>query len=396
MPNRTLIDKNKFEQLAAVFIVRFIQLFHYLFELMTGKQVETKRRIKKKKRKLVVNPLSPSPIEREDVQIPAEKDFQSLDDSVCDTSLQVDDLLEANWMPVYSKRSKDKSLKKSFSMTSIIADRDTLKLIATDKADSTGSPFDEALLSTSSSLTELDAFSVQSISTITNNSSEPTSPEGNIFASRHFRVFSPERITRSLCLETESKLRLMDANQKPPCYNNNFYLRMLIDRISDIFNLSDCEGYLFGSSNYKEIEAPHDFDILIENIRTEQDKANVRALIECFRLQGGVVTAQDAFGNDGYKTGNRHVIPMLWKEWKIDFNVSEKTVVEHSAMMDFTVGALYFNLKQKNMYRISSLSTVSDLKYKRLSTIISPMESFLDDPSRIFRAIRLIASEGLK
>ena len=43
MPNRTLIDKNKFEQLAAVFIVRFIQLFHYLFELMTGKQVETKR-----------------------------------------------------------------------------------------------------------------------------------------------------------------------------------------------------------------------------------------------------------------------------------------------------------------------------------------------------------------
>ena len=169
---------------------------------------------------------------------------------------------------------------------------------------------------------------------------------------------------------------------------------MLIDRISDIFNQSECEGYLFGSSNYKEIEAPHDFDILIENIRTEQDKANVRTLIQCFKSQGGVVTAHDVFGNEGYKTGNRHVIPVLWKEWKIDFIVSEKNVVEHSNMMDFTVGALYFNLKQKNMYRITGLSTVSDLKHKRISTIFSPLISFLDDPSRIFRAIRLMACEG--
>lgn len=116
-------------------------------------------------------------------------------------------------------------------------------------------------------------------------------------------------------------------------------------------------------------------------------------MLQCFKSQGGVVTAHDAFGNEGYKKGNRHVIPMRWKEWKIDFIVSEKNVVEHSSMMDFTVGALYFNLKQKNMYRITSLSTVSDLKHKRISTLLPPTRSFLDDPSRIFRAIRLIASE---
>ena len=99
-------------------------------------------------------------------------------------------------------------------------------------------------------------------------------------------------------------------------------------------------------------------------------------------------------GSIGYKKANRFVVPMVWNGFKIDFIVSEDGIIEHSKKMDFTVGAMYFNLRQKKMYHIRPLTTLLDLDAKRLQTIGDPLESFTADLSRIFRGVRLVAAEG--
>ena len=252
-------------------------------------------------------------------------------------------------------------------------------------------PFDSGALTQEcialSPKSDIDDSISMSPSTLTMSLSEVTSAESSFFSP------SPESIGHPV-LMCEEGLRLVSTYRQPPCYTKNDYLHTLLDLMSDIFNHSECEGYVFGSTNYKKIELPHDFDILLENIQSNQDRAKVDALIQRFKEQGGVVTARDDRGIDGYRTGNRHVIPMEWKHWKLDFILSPGTVVDHSRYMDFTVGALYFNLRQKKMYRVEPFSTLSDLDRKRISTIIDPMISFSDDPSRIFRAVRLMATEG--
>ena len=177
---------------------------------------------------------------------------------------------------------------------------------------------------------------------------------------------------------------LIPTHIKPPCYKNNYFLRSLINLMSEVFKKSPIKGYLFGSSNYKISESPNDSDVILEKIISKQDKAQVDALIQEFKALGGQVTVHDQRGEEGYRTGNRHVIPMLLMGWKIDFIISEKTILEHSQMMDFTIGALYFDLAQKKMFRVSGM----------IRTVIDPIISFYEDPSRIFRAIRLMASEG--
>ena len=176
-----------------------------------------------------------------------------------------------------------------------------------------------------------------------------------------------------------------ETNRKPQCYTDNPALRELLHGISANFNRSLCEGYLFGSANYKVL--PNDFDIVLPNIKSNRDKANVAELITLFEQQGGTT------GPEYFKT-NRHVIPVSWKGWKIDFILFEQSYPIHASMLDFTVGAMYFDLRQLKMFRINALQSFFDWDKKKINTISNAYLSFTTDPSRIFRAVRLVVTEG--
>lgn len=178
----------------------------------------------------------------------------------------------------------------------------------------------------------------------------------------------------------------------PRCYMENDYLKGLLEKIFLIFNQSKCAGYLYGSSLYKA--SPSDFDILIPNIITDADNADVLELIGLFIADGGRVTVRNSPPDVyGYRKHNRHIIPMDWMGFKLEFNVSKKGYHEHARILDFTLNK-HWDLKKQMFLEVAGIHSPSDLNNKKINTILDPLESFTEDPSRIFRAIRLIASEG--
>lgn len=195
--------------------------------------------------------------------------------------------------------------------------------------------------------------------------------------------------------KTEYKLNpnASEWNEKPKCYTHNPRLKKLLDIIFENFRQSKCDGYLYGSSNYKIY--PSDFDILLPNILSHEDKNNVHNLLLQFIQQGGQITAiHPVTGEYGYRKKNRHVIPMDWMDFKIEFLVSEKSHTEHGKILDFTIGAIYFDLKTQRTYPISGIYSAFDVSQRRIHTISDPIDNFSQDLSLIFRAARLIAAEG--
>ncbi len=175
----------------------------------------------------------------------------------------------------------------------------------------------------------------------------------------------------------------------PRCYLANPYLKELLDEISILFQRGECEGYLYGSAHYKE--NPSDFDILLPNIRTFDETQKAQTLIDSFIEQGGVVTSFNPnTGEWGYRKFNRYVIPLTWRQFKLEFIVSEKSCDEHAQLLDFTIGARYFNLKRQEMHVISGINAFVDTHCKKINTIHEPFQSFSEDLSRVFRAVRLV------
>lgn len=188
------------------------------------------------------------------------------------------------------------------------------------------------------------------------------------------------------------KKEACDINLLPTCYTSNPHLKLLIDQIHEIFKNCLIEGYLFGSSHYKQY--PGDFDILLPNIKTNADKAHVIQLIQYFETHDGMAVRDQITGELGYHTGNRYVIPVHWKNWKLDFIVSEHDFIQHAKTLDFTIGAMYFSLREKKMFYMNAFPPFADLNLRRIHTISNPYASFHQDPSLIFRGIRLCATES--
>ena len=181
--------------------------------------------------------------------------------------------------------------------------------------------------------------------------------------------------------------------EKPKCYTHNPFLKNLLDQVCEHFKHTSCEGYLYGSANYKQ--CPSDFDILLPNINTLSDRQAVHDLLQRFIVEGGAVTASDPVtGEYGYKKSNRYVIPVAWKGFNLEFVVSNKPHTEHAKILDFTVGALYFNLHTLQLLPVWGMTGLVDVKQKCINTIIHPQESFTEDLSRVFRAVRIVAKEG--
>jgi hypothetical protein len=178
----------------------------------------------------------------------------------------------------------------------------------------------------------------------------------------------------------------------PKCYETNLALKNLLDQMCEIFKDLPIEGYLFGSANYKQ--NPGDFDVLLPNIKTDADKEHVMQLIQIFEAQGGIASRDNITGELGYRTGNRYVIPVTWKNWMIDFIISEQDFIQHAKTLDFTIGAMYFSLRDKKMFYMKQCSPFEDLHNKIIRTIGDTHTRFQNDPSLIFRGIRLCATEN--
>lgn len=188
------------------------------------------------------------------------------------------------------------------------------------------------------------------------------------------------------------KKETYETGRLPTCYEKNPRLRSLLDQYSDIFIACDIDAYLFGSGNYKQ--DPSDFDILIPNISTDYGKKRLMQLVQIIEARGGVALRDKKTGDLGYKKPNRHVIPLTWHDWKTDLIIASDDFIEHAKRLDVTVGALYFSFRNKKMFGIKELSSLSDLDHKIIRTISDPHSSFIDDPSIIFRNIRLCALEN--
>lgn len=179
----------------------------------------------------------------------------------------------------------------------------------------------------------------------------------------------------------------------PKCCQTDSTLKALLINLSEIFKRSSCaQAYIYGSFHYKK---PNDLDILLPKITSEAEREAALSFISLLIEDTGIVTTKNyQTGEYGYKKHGLHIIPMEWKNIKIELILTEKDYTSHAMMLDFTIGAQYFNLRTLDLHTIPGLNSYNDVLNKRLNTITDPQKSFTEDLSRIFRAIRLIADEG--
>ena len=174
---------------------------------------------------------------------------------------------------------------------------------------------------------------------------------------------------------------------------NDLALRHILLHVSDSFKHTDLEGYLYGSAQYKL--NPHDLDILLPLCTMANDAKKIHAYIDVLRSQGAVVTSIDPYtGVYGYRHETRHVIPVLWHGVNLEFIVYPGTVSQHANDLDFTVGARYLHLKTRRYVEVPGIYAAVDINRRQLHAVVDPEVSFLYDPRRIFRAVRLIADEN--
>ncbi|MBP9726319.1 MAG: hypothetical protein KBD83_02480 [Gammaproteobacteria bacterium] len=125
-------------------------------------------------------------------------------------------------------------------------------------------------------------------------------------------------------------------DKKPFCSQDKYF--EFIEFFSTILERNNCDAFLFGSANYKK--NPNDLDILLSS----NDMRTVNSLI------GEIILYHDGIILANYEKINRRVVKMKFYGILIDFILSSETILEHSKRLDFTIGALYFDLRRKIMF----------------------------------------------
>ena len=172
----------------------------------------------------------------------------------------------------------------------------------------------------------------------------------------------------------------------PKVYVENAQARALLDELSCICELHECDGFLFGGSIYKN--NPNDFDIVFPNIFDADNNNGARRFLDRLINKGATIRSTKVIsGHPDFQ-----VIKLHWFAHKIDVIVTPKSLLEHLAILDFTAGSIYYSLRRKQMYRLPLSTALQDIDRKKLNLMTDPLTSFSQDPSRIFRAIRIIAS----
>jgi hypothetical protein len=196
----------------------------------------------------------------------------------------------------------------------------------------------------------------------------------------------------------EVKLQVQSTRRKPPRYGTDKVLTTIIDGAMEHFNQELCDGYVFGSTNHKRKTCPNDVDILIPLVRTMGDVLRLLRVIKRFQADGASILPgswqpNDAFDAIGYKKGCTYVIPLMWKNYKLDFVIFRQRFCEHAWLLDTTMGALYFRFLDQKTYHLPELRSLLDSDRRRIRSIIDPVLNLQTDPLRLFRMVRLVATE---
>ena len=197
----------------------------------------------------------------------------------------------------------------------------------------------------------------------------------------------------STSINSEPAFVLEAIASYPKCCDDNSTLKLRLHQLSDLVkNSPGIQAYIYGSFHFK---APNDVDILLPNITSiEAQNAALTLIYKVIEDSGVVTTINKQTREYGYKKHGVHIIPMEWRGIKLEWIITEKDYQTHAMGLDFTIGAQYFNLKTLQLHEIDNLHSRMDVHHKIINTILDPQRSFRDDPSRIFRAVRLIAEEG--
>lgn len=183
----------------------------------------------------------------------------------------------------------------------------------------------------------------------------------------------------------------------PRCYENPNYAYILT-RLCNILcsypELQRLFACIYGSGIYNPLA--NDVDILLPLIRTAHDKDAVMFLVKILTSSGAKVTSFDETGMPGYhspkENPTRHVIPMEWMGCRIELVSTHRTLHQHAENLDFTISAMYYDIRHSTFYTITNSSSWHDLKNSIIDTIVEPGACFQNDLFRIFRAIRMLAA----
>jgi hypothetical protein len=151
-------------------------------------------------------------------------------------------------------------------------------------------------------------------------------------------------------------------------------------------NEPQCNAYVYGSAIYKE--NPGDLDILIPEQEDAFDKQS--KLVNDIIALGGHVKAH-------YFKKNRHTVNLSFNGVDIDIIYSPGTSLKkHAGSLDFTIGAIYFDLKNFKMRQPEQIEYLDHLENKELVAISYAENMIENDPTVILRAARILATTDYK
>ncbi len=186
----------------------------------------------------------------------------------------------------------------------------------------------------------------------------------------------------------ELNIHAKNFEKLPDCFINGHFLKEDLIELSNIFKESDLDGYIYGSTHFSL--TPGDLDIFIPaNIM--EFNAKINRLINLLINTGGTVTSINSITNAyGYYYEGRYIIPIDWHGIKLELVSSYQTILQHARNLDFTVGAKYLSIATLTYAQTPNVFANTDISLKRIQTTKEAHQSFLEDPRRIFRAIKIM------
>lgn len=177
-----------------------------------------------------------------------------------------------------------------------------------------------------------------------------------------------------------------------PCFSNRHAnYKSVIEQLAELLKINEYtfvsstfNAYLFGSAIYKF--SPGDMDIILTNATQEEVKNFINKVKEI----GGKLLEEPHRMEKEKRTIYRidllgiHIDINFYDDLNMDFT-------QHSEKTDFTVGAVYYDIRTGEIYYPQS-HTQEDIENKELRTVIDPIDSFMVDPTRILRAVRMMSS----
>ena len=163
----------------------------------------------------------------------------------------------------------------------------------------------------------------------------------------------------------------------------------VIRGVASMINPFPCDAFIYGGAHYKQ--SPSDLDIVIFGLPNELVQNLIAYLQSCTQGQGGEPLVPYVKRGDYQAI----ILKSSWQGFNVDWNIlpPNETIFSHASRLDFTIGAVYFNLRTG--YTMSPYQQAfTDLNQRTLRTVSLAEQLFRKDPSVIFRMMRIMANNA--